>query len=193
MNKKLNIFCGIIILCNHHFIFLKLFWAIMGFILYQINQKALKSGYNFTTYNKFTYTSWIEDLQTRNLSLLFGPLVRKQQATGFEPLRNIFRPSTTFTRCKIPWPLAWPWLSQTPSSSLKSGFIILDQQLFLWSILLHWLTPAIITYASYGLFPTLSLPLLLSLCSGINAANGTRGPQFASRIPPTVQRPWTSR
>src|SRR6218665_4120042 len=28
--------------------------------------------------------------------------------------------------------------------------------------------------------------------SGINAANGARGPRFASRILPTVQRPWTS-
>src|SRR6218665_217896 len=29
--------------------------------------------------------------------------------------------------------------------------------------------------------------------SWINAANGARGPRFASRILPTVQRPWTSR
>jgi len=29
--------------------------------------------------------------------------------------------------------------------------------------------------------------------SGINAANGARGPRFAYRILPTVQRPWTSR
>jgi len=29
--------------------------------------------------------------------------------------------------------------------------------------------------------------------SGINAANGARGPRFTSRILPTVQRPWTSR
>jgi len=29
--------------------------------------------------------------------------------------------------------------------------------------------------------------------SGINAANGARGPRFASLILPTVQRPWTSR
>src|SRR6218665_4138402 len=29
--------------------------------------------------------------------------------------------------------------------------------------------------------------------SGINAANGACGPRFASRILPTVQRPWTSR
>ena len=29
--------------------------------------------------------------------------------------------------------------------------------------------------------------------SGINAANGACGPLFASRILPTVQRPWTSR
>jgi len=29
--------------------------------------------------------------------------------------------------------------------------------------------------------------------SGINAANGSHGPRFASRILPTVQPPWTSR
>src|SRR6218665_2072031 len=29
--------------------------------------------------------------------------------------------------------------------------------------------------------------------SGINAANGSRGPRFASRMLPTVSRPWTSR
>jgi len=27
--------------------------------------------------------------------------------------------------------------------------------------------------------------------SGINAANGPRGPRFASRILPTVKRPWS--
>ena len=70
-NKNVKIFRVIIILCNHHFILLKLFWAIKGFILYQINQPALKSsGYNFTTYSKFTDTSWIEELQTRKPSLL---------------------------------------------------------------------------------------------------------------------------
>jgi len=29
--------------------------------------------------------------------------------------------------------------------------------------------------------------------SGINAANSARGPRFASRILPAVQRPWTRR
>jgi len=61
--KKFNIFRVLIILCNHHFIPLKLFRTIKGFILYQINQTALKSGYNFTTYSKFTDTSWIQELQ----------------------------------------------------------------------------------------------------------------------------------
>ena len=50
-------FCVIIILRNHHFILLKLIWPIKGFILYQINQMALKLGYKFTTYSKFTDTS----------------------------------------------------------------------------------------------------------------------------------------
>jgi len=38
-NKKIKIFRVIIILCNHYFILLKLFWTIKGFILYQVNQK----------------------------------------------------------------------------------------------------------------------------------------------------------
>ena len=49
-----KIFCVIVI---HYFIILKLFWAIKGFILYQIKQTALKSGYSFTSYAKFTDTS----------------------------------------------------------------------------------------------------------------------------------------
>jgi len=65
-NKKLKIF-RVIIFCNHRFNLLKLFWVIKGFILYQINQVAFKSGYNFTTYGKFMNTSWIEDLQIRKL------------------------------------------------------------------------------------------------------------------------------
>ena len=36
----------ITIVCNHYFIILKLFWVIKGFILYQIKQTTLKSGYN---------------------------------------------------------------------------------------------------------------------------------------------------
>ena len=35
-----------------------------GLILIKIKQSALKSGYNFSTYDKFTDTSWIEELQT---------------------------------------------------------------------------------------------------------------------------------
>ena len=52
------------IFCSHHFILMKLFRVIKSSILYQINQTALKSGCNFTTYSKFTDTSWIEELQT---------------------------------------------------------------------------------------------------------------------------------
>ena len=52
----------IAILCNHYFIILKLLLAIKGFILYQIKQTALKSGYNFTSYGKFTDTRWNEEL-----------------------------------------------------------------------------------------------------------------------------------
>jgi len=57
--KSFNIFRVIIIVRNHHFNILKLSSFIKGFILYQIKQTALKSGYNFTTYGKFTDTSWI--------------------------------------------------------------------------------------------------------------------------------------
>ena len=43
-NKKFKIFCVIIILCNYSEIIL----GNKGFILYQIKQTAIKSGYNFT-------------------------------------------------------------------------------------------------------------------------------------------------
>ena len=59
-NKKFNIFCVIMILCNHYFIILKLFWTTKGFFLYNIKQTELKLSYNFTTYGKHTDTSWIE-------------------------------------------------------------------------------------------------------------------------------------
>jgi len=49
LNKKFKIFCVIKILRNHYFNILKLFWAIKGFILRQIKQTTLKSGYNFST------------------------------------------------------------------------------------------------------------------------------------------------
>jgi len=45
------------ILSNHYPIILKLFGAIKGFIMYQIKQTVLKSGYNFSTYDKFTDTN----------------------------------------------------------------------------------------------------------------------------------------
>jgi len=51
--KKFKIFHVITILCNHHFILLKLIWAIKSFILYQKDQMELKLGYNFTTCDGF--------------------------------------------------------------------------------------------------------------------------------------------
>jgi len=50
------IFRVIIIHRNHYFVILKLFRAIKFFTLNQIEQTALKSGYNFATYGKFTDT-----------------------------------------------------------------------------------------------------------------------------------------
>jgi len=47
--KRFMIFRVFIILWNHCFIILKLFWTIKLFILNQIKQTTLKSGYNFTT------------------------------------------------------------------------------------------------------------------------------------------------
>jgi len=37
-----------------------------------MKQTALKSGYNFTTYGKFTDTSWIEELQIGPLAQHLG-------------------------------------------------------------------------------------------------------------------------
>jgi len=87
-NKKFNIFRVILILRNHCFIILKLFLAIKDFILCQIKHTALKSGYNFSTYDKFTDTSRIEELQTRKpLSPIWASssIYRKRQTTGLSP------------------------------------------------------------------------------------------------------------
>jgi len=92
LNRNFNIFCVIIILCNHRFILLILFWAIKHFILFQINQPALKSCYHLTFYNKFTDPSWVEELQTRQpLSPIWASssISRKRQAAGFVPLHHI--------------------------------------------------------------------------------------------------------
>jgi len=89
--NKFMVFGVIIILCNHYFIILKLLWSIKFFILNQIKQTALKSGYNFTTYDKITDTSWNEELQTwKPLSSIWAycSISRKRQTTGFEPLRH---------------------------------------------------------------------------------------------------------
>jgi len=59
-----NVFRVLKIVRIHYFIILKLPSVIKGFILHQIIQTALKSGYNFTTYGKSTDTSSIGDLQT---------------------------------------------------------------------------------------------------------------------------------
>ena len=86
------IFRVVIILCNHYIILLRLFWAIKGFILYQIKQTALKSGYNFSTYDNFTDTRWNKELETRKpLSHIWASssISRKRQTTGFEPLRHM--------------------------------------------------------------------------------------------------------
>ena len=90
--KNFKNFRVIIILCNHYFIILKLFRAIKDFILHSIKQTALKSGYNFTSYDNFTNTRWIEELQTwKSFSPIWvsSSISRKQQTTGFEPLHHI--------------------------------------------------------------------------------------------------------
>jgi len=91
-NKKFNIFRVIVILSNNYFIIMKIFLAIKGFLLYQIKQTALKSDYNFTSDSEFTNTSWIEELQTRNLSLLFRPLA---QYLGSDR-RRVLSPCVTY-------------------------------------------------------------------------------------------------
>ena len=52
----------------------ELFWAIKGFILYQIKQTALKSGYNFST-NSWTPAK-LKNCKLENPSLLFRPLAQ---------------------------------------------------------------------------------------------------------------------
>jgi len=92
MIEKCNIFRVIVIIRSHYFIIVKLFRVIKGFILNQIKQTDIKSGYDFTIYGKFTDTSLIEELQTRkSLSPIWASrsISRKRQATGFEPLRHI--------------------------------------------------------------------------------------------------------
>jgi len=64
----------IIIVRNHYFTILKLSSFIKGFILYQMKQAALKSGYNFTTYGKFMDTSELKNCKLENPSPLFRPL-----------------------------------------------------------------------------------------------------------------------
>jgi len=92
-DKMFKAFHVVIIVRNRYFVILKLFWVIKGFVLYQIKQTDLKLGYNFTTYGKFMDTGWIEELQTRKpLSPVWASssISGKRQATGFEPLRNIY-------------------------------------------------------------------------------------------------------
>jgi len=57
--KKFMTFRVIIILCNHYFIILNFFQEIKFFIVNQIKLMGLKLGNDFTTYGKFTDTSWI--------------------------------------------------------------------------------------------------------------------------------------
>ena len=93
LNKKFQIFRVFIIVHNHYFLILKLFRVIKGFILYQTKQTALKSGYKFRSYDKFTDTCWIEELKTwKPLSPIWASrsISRKRQTTGFEPLHHIY-------------------------------------------------------------------------------------------------------
>ena len=76
LNKKFLIFHVIIIVRNHLFLILKLFWAIKGFILYQTKQTALKSGYDFKSYDKFTEPAVLKNCKAENPSLLFCPLAQ---------------------------------------------------------------------------------------------------------------------
>jgi len=96
-NKRLKVFRVIKIIRNHFFIqYSEIIPGNKG--LYSVSNKtnskvtALKSDYNFTTYGKFTDTSWIEELQTwKPLSPTWASssISRKRQATGFGPLHNI--------------------------------------------------------------------------------------------------------
>ena len=56
LNKSVRFFCVIIILRNHYFAILKLFWAVNKFILSKM-RTTVKSGNMFTTYGKFTDAS----------------------------------------------------------------------------------------------------------------------------------------
>ena len=122
------------ILCNHHFILLKLFWTIKCFILYQINQTALKSGCNFTTYSKFTDNCWIEELQTQRPFLLVGPLA---QFLGSNK-RRVLSPCITVKEYYI-----FTWINAT----LQIGWVIIEADLtdevdwltVNWSSLFDWL------------------------------------------------------
>jgi len=63
---------------------------------------ALKSGYNFATYSKFTNISWVEELQTRKpLSPFwaFSSISRKRQVMGFEPLCHKCDPWSKWVTC----------------------------------------------------------------------------------------------
>jgi len=62
-NKKFKNFRVNIILRNRNFIILEFLRAIKGFILYQRIQTTSKLDYNVTTYDKFTDTGCIEELQ----------------------------------------------------------------------------------------------------------------------------------
>jgi len=62
-----------VILCNRHFIILKRILDNKGLHSVSIEQTALKSGNNFSNYNKFTDTSWNEEFQTwKPLSPIFA-------------------------------------------------------------------------------------------------------------------------
>jgi len=70
------IICVIIILRKHYFIIFKLIRPIKFFILNQIKQTALKSGYNFTTYANSWTLAEFKNCKLENRSLLFGHLAQ---------------------------------------------------------------------------------------------------------------------
>src|SRR6218665_272347 len=89
-------FSAIMILSNHYFIILKLFRAIMSYVLYQIKQNnGIKIRLHTTLQliaNSRT-TAELKNCKLENPSPLFGSLhcsiSRKRQATGFQSLRHI--------------------------------------------------------------------------------------------------------
>ena len=72
---------------------LKIILGKKAFIPFQINQTALKSGYKFTTYDKFTDTSCTEELQTRKpLSPIWASVAQYLKSVK----RRVLNPCVTY-------------------------------------------------------------------------------------------------